>query len=51
MMFYPQYITSGTYAVICPIISDFNFGHLNIEMFAEFFPSMKLLFLTFVICK
>ena len=22
MMFYPQYITSGTYDVICPIISD-----------------------------
>lgn len=51
MMFYPQYITSGTYDVICPIISDFNFGHLNTEMFAKFFLSMESLFLTSVIYK
>ena len=51
MMFYPQYITSGTYDIICLIASDFNFGSLNMEMCAKFFPSMELLFLASVIYK
>ena len=40
---YPQYITSGAYDVISPIIGDFKFHHLNTETSAKFFPSMELL--------